>query len=460
VGRPRILVVDSDPGLTGEVVRLLGPAYDVEPVGPAGPIAALASAAGDHRPYDVVLYDGTAADGLVGVRRLASTEARVLVTTPDGDRDLAVEALRAGAFDVVGKPLGRAELRLRLERAIGEERAGGVPARSQAGRRPRKDDLIVGGGPWIKDLFERISMAAPTDVAVAIYGESGTGKELVARTLHTLSHRRQGPFVVVNCAAIPEGLLEDELFGHVRGAFTDATRDREGLLAAADGGTLFLDEVSEMSLGLQARTLRVLQSHEFRRIGDDHDTRVDVRVLTATNRSLEEAVRLGQFREDLYYRINVFPLQLPPLRERREDIPLLAHHFLIKHRTRLGKRVERFSPAALARLAAYDFPGNVRELENRVHHALVLAQGDVIEADDIQVAGGPSRARVAMDIGRPFRDAKREVVEGFERDYIHALLEHHRGNLAAAARQAGMDRKNLWAFVRKYAIDVVRMRRR
>jgi two-component system, NtrC family, response regulator HydG len=460
MARPRILVSDGEPGFVDEVRRMLGATCEVDDGRGQLALDAVAAAGAAGRPYDVVLLDGTSpGGGLAVLRSLAAADARVVVTTSSDRAELAVEALRAGAADVLVKPVGRAELRVRVERVLGEERApaSGV---GELPRRPRKDDVIVGGGPWVKDLFERISMAAPTDVAVAIYGESGTGKELVARTLHNLSNRRQGPFVVVNCAAIPEGLLEDELFGHVRGAFTDATRDREGLMAAADGGTLFLDEISEMSLALQAKMLRVLQSHEFRRIGDDHDMRVDVRLITATNRPLEEAVKVGLFRQDLYYRINVFPLRLPPLRERREDIPLLAQHFLVKHRARLGKRIERFSPAALSRLVAHDFPGNVRELENRVHHALVMAQGDVIEADDVQTGSGPARPPSPIDLGRTFKDLKREVVEGFERDYVRALLEHHGGNLAAAARQAGMDRKNLWAFVRKYAIDLDRLRRR
>jgi transcriptional regulator with GAF, ATPase, and Fis domain len=297
-------------------------------------------------------------------------------------------------------------------------------------------------------------MVAPTDVTVAISGESGTGKELVARTLHNLSPRYECPFVVVNCAAIPENLLEDELFGHVKGAFTDATRDREGLFAAADTGTLFLDEIGEMPPSLQAKILRVLQSQEFRRIGDDHDTRVDVRVVTATNRDLDKAVAAGTFRQDLFYRINVFPLHLPPLRERREDTPLLAHHFLLKHRAKVGKRVEGFLPAAIAKLVAYDFPGNVRELENKVHHALVMAQGTYIAPEDIGIATPTPAPSTRIELGRPFRDLKQDVIESFEREYVRELLRVHRGNLAAAARQAGMDRKNLWALAKKYGIDL------
>jgi transcriptional regulator with GAF, ATPase, and Fis domain len=302
-------------------------------------------------------------------------------------------------------------------------------------------------------------MVAPTDVTVAIYGESGTGKELVARTIHNLSTRYERPCVVVNCGAIPESLLEDELFGHVKGAFTDASKDREGLFSAADGGTLFLDEIGEMPPLLQVKLLRVLQSQEFRRIGDDRDLRVDVRVITATNRDLEKAVASGAFRQDLYYRINVFPITIPPLRERREDIALLAHHFLIKHRDKVGKRVEGFSPAAMDRLQSYSWPGNVRELENKVHHALVLAQGDVIQPEEVQLETSMGGRARELDVTRAFRDLKREVIEGFEKEYTRELLRKHGGNLAAAARQARIDRKNLWALVKKYRIDLDQFRR-
>jgi transcriptional regulator with GAF, ATPase, and Fis domain len=257
---------------------------------------------------------------------------------------------------------------------------------------------------------------------------------------------------VVNCAAIPEALLEDELFGHVRGAFTDATRDREGLLAAADTGTLFLDEIGELPLPLQGKLLRVLQSQEFRRIGDDQDRRVDVRIVTATNRDLDQLVARGSFRQDLYYRINVFPLHLPPLRDRPDDIALLVHHFIGKYRGRLGKAIDGIAPGALRRFAAYEFPGNVRELENKVHQAMVIAEGPLItEADVALPVGRPIAGR--PDIARPFRELKQEAIDGFEKAYLTELLREHRGNLARAARAAGMDRKNLWTLAVRHGLD-------
>jgi Nif-specific regulatory protein len=245
----------------------------------------------------------------------------------------------------------------------------------------------------------------------------------------------------------------------VRGAFTDATRDREGMLAAAHTGTLFFDEIGELSLPLQAKLLRVLQSQEFRRIGDDHDRRVDVRIITATNRELDQLVARGSFRQDLYYRINVFPMHLPPLRDRPEDIALLVNHFINKYRARLGKPCEGLSPAALARFASYDYPGNVRELENKVHQAMVVAAGPIIEDSDVALPSASS-TRLQIDIERPFRELKQEAIDAFEHHYLTELLRVHQGNLARAARAAGMDRKNLWSLVERHRLDRGRFKKR
>jgi DNA-binding NtrC family response regulator len=479
--RARLLVVDDDVHAVEVVKRhLRDMAFDVFAApGGAEAVDEVRRAGGRGEPFDVVLLDfympGMGGIPTLHAMREAGLDARVILSSGQEPTEVAVEAMRHGAFDFISKPLNGAELRLRVERALRDRRAGERaerkertektgPVRTSAAmaaseRRPRKSDVIIGGSAWTKEIYERISMVAPTDVTVAIYGESGTGKELVARTIHNLSPRYERAFVVVNCGAIPESLLEDELFGHVKGAFTDASKDREGLLAAADQGTLFLDEIGEMPPSLQVKLLRVLQSQEFRRIGDDRDVRVDVRVITATNRDLEKAVQSGAFRQDLYYRINVFPLTMPPLRDRKDDIPLLAHHFLLKHRDKVGKRVEGFTPGSIQKLLAYHWPGNVRELENKVHHALVLSQGDQITPDEVQLDISAVSQVAALDVTRPFRDIKREVVEGFEREYTRELLRRHAGNMAAAARQAHMDRKNLWALVKKYRIDLAMFRR-
>ena len=397
------------------------------------------------QPFDVVMIEADPALTAAGVRELTAAGGNARVVLIAGGGEGIALAARCGAADVVMRPFSAAELAFRI---------GRVPPGDIRGdkRRPRKTDIIIGTGPWIKELYDRIAMVAATDVTVAIFGESGTGKELVARTIHTSSPRHDAPFVVVNCAAIPEALLEDELFGHVRGAFTDATRDREGLLAAAHTGTLFLDEIGELPLPLQGKLLRVLQSQEFRRIGDDQDRRVDVRIVTATNRDLDQLVARGSFRQDLYYRINVFPMHMPPLRERPEDIALLVHHFISKYRGRLGKAIDGIAPGALRRFAAYEFPGNVRELENKVHQAMVVAEGPLITEADVALPAGRS-AGARPDIARPFRELKQEAIDAFEKAYLTELLREHRGNLARAARAAGMDRKNLWTLVVRHGLD-------
>ena len=451
---PRIFVVDGRPGAAATIAELLGERA-AEVVGAArdAAVAQLRAAQIAGTAFDVVLLDGEPAPSPTFVRDLAAASGGARVILLASGSDTIGQATRCGAADVVARPIAGPELAFRVARA--------TPAITAADkRRPRKSDVLIGSGTWIKELYDRIAMVAATDVTVAIFGESGTGKELVARTIHNSSPRHDAPFVVVNCAAIPEQLLEDELFGHVRGAFTDASRDREGLLAAAHNGTLFLDEIGELPLPLQAKLLRVLQSQEFRRIGDDHDRRVDVRIITATNRELEQLVARGGFRQDLYYRINVFPLHLPPLRERPEDIALLVHHFVQKYRARLGKVIDGVSPAALARLSAYDFPGNVRELENKIHQAMVVASGQMIDEHDIALPRAPTSPGLrALDVARPFREIKQETIDAFELAYLTELLRVHRGNLAQAARAAGMDRKNLWSLVARHGLDRARFKK-
>jgi two-component system response regulator GlrR len=441
-----VLVADRSRAMRDQLAELLGDlAADIAWSPRELALDQLRAAVAAGSGFDVVVLEADPGLTPAAVRELAAAggSARVVLVAAGSD-GLALAA-RCGAADVVMRPFSAAELAFRIGRAPAGDLRGDK-------RRPRKTDIIIGTGPWIKELYDRIAMVAATDVTVAIFGESGTGKELVARTIHSSSPRHDAPFVVVNCAAIPEALLEDELFGHVRGAFTDATRDREGLLAAAHTGTVFLDEIGELPLPLQGKLLRVLQSQEFRRIGDDQDRRVDVRILTATNRDLDQLVARGSFRQDLYYRINVFPMHMLPLRERPEDIALLVHHFISKYRGRLGKPIDGIAPGALRRFAAYEFPGNVRELENKVHQAMVVAEGPLITEADVALPAGRS-AGGRPDITRPFRELKQEAIDGFERAYLTELLREHRGNLARAARAAGMDRKNLWTLVVRHGLD-------
>ena len=439
----RVLVVDRHVA-TRDLVSELLPGRDVVWGTRETMTGALRAAIAAGEPFATVLLDSEPPPSPQLVRELITQGGGVrVVLVATGAVGIAL-AEKCGASDVVQKPFSAAELQFRIGRGAASERADK--------RRPRKSDVLIGAGPWIKELYDRIAMVAATDVTVAIFGESGTGKELVARTVHNSSPRHDAPFVVVNCAAIPEALLEDELFGHVRGAFTDATRDREGLLAAAHTGTLFLDEIGELALPLQAKLLRVLQSQEFRRLGDDQDRRVDVRIVTATNRDLEQLVASGSFRQDLYYRINVFPLQLLPLRERREDVAVLVQHFINKLRGKLGKTITGITPEALVRFQSYDFPGNVRELENKVHQAMVIASSSVIREEDVilptSVPGsGP------IDVGRTFRELKQEAIDTFELRYLSELLRVHHGNLTHAARAAGIDRKNLWALLHRHGLE-------
>lgn len=301
-------------------------------------------------------------------------------------------------------------------------------------------------------LLSRLPPIARSSVPVLITGESGTGKELIARELHRLSLRESQPFVAINCGAFPEQLLESELFGYKRGAFTGAQRDRQGVAMEAHGGTLFMDEVGETSLPFQVKLLRFLQEGEVRALGDDRSVRVDVRIVAATNRELPQLVGQGRFREDLYYRLNVIPLHLPPLRERREDIIPLAQHFLSRCRTERGQTL-RFSDDALAALQAYSWPGNVRELENKVRALSVVTVGEVIRQQDLGLPT-PETAPYPDELNLSFQKAKELAVSRFERTYLESLLTRCQGSPTRAAQEAGLDRKNLWRLLKKHRLEV------
>ncbi len=293
-------------------------------------------------------------------------------------------------------------------------------------------------------------MVARTQTPVLVMGESGTGKELVARLVHNGSPRIESRFLAVNCGAIPEKLIESELFGHKRGAFTGASSDRMGVFEAASEGTLFLDEIGELDVSMQVKLLRVLESQNVRRLGDVVDRNVNPRLVFATNRNLEEMVENGTFRRDLYFRINIFPINLPPLRERLEDIPLLVAHLLSTIKENREGRVESISRDALQLLMGHHFPGNVRELENLLRRAVVVADSGQIEVRHLSLG---AKKNSGIDLTTSFRDLKKSVVDNFESEYLATLLRHHRGNVAAAARQAQMDRKNLWQLLKKHEIN-------
>lgn len=377
-------------------------------------------------------------DGIELLRQLKEhvPDMMVVVMTAYESWALAVEAMRLGAFGYIRKPFDNREIRAIAARAVGHRRledSSAAPGRGLLGT-----GVMVGAGEKMKQVYDLIRRVAPTDSTVMVRGESGTGKELVARALHYHSHRAAEPFLALNCAALTETLLESELFGHVRGAFTGAISDKKGLLEVADRGTFFLDEVSEMSPQIQVKLLRVLEEREFKPVGGTRSKTVDVRFITATNRNLEEAIATGAFRKDLYYRLNVIAIEVPPLRERREDIPLLAGHFLAKYCRAMRKEVREFSPEALQALVEDDWPGNVRELENMIQRALALAEGKRIERQDLSpqipvspppMAGQSASIEVpaeGMDLGR--------LLEETERAYIQRALQLASGSQTEAAK--------------------------
>jgi len=405
-----------------------------------------------ERAYDLVLMDVRMLK-VSGLEALAAIKAinpaiPVVIMTAFSSVETAVAALKEGAHDYLTKPLDFDKLRVTIERSMEHTRlkAENRALRAElAGRFER--GRIVGGSPAMQRVLDTVAQVAPSEATVLISGESGTGKELVAGLLHANSGRREGPFVSLNCAAITESLMESELFGHEKGAFTGAERRREGRFQQADGGTLFLDEVSEMPLSMQVKFLRVLQEREFTRVGGDSLLRVDVRVVAATNTHLPERIAAGRFREDLYYRLNVVGLQLPPLRERREDVPLLAQHFLETFAAKNRKPVKGFSPQAMDRLIRRDWPGNVRELMNAVERAVVLARADYLTEADFPAIGPDSPAGAppaAGGAGLPLSEVERAV--------ILDTLAAAGGNKSEAARRLGITRRTLHKKLKTYGV--------
>jgi DNA-binding NtrC family response regulator len=407
-----------------------------------------------------------AMNGVEMVRRLREEKvpAPVLILSGEATIAVAVEAMKAGVLDFVQKPFDVDFFRVRVAQALELGRtAQELEVLRRKLQRRRKTEPIIGVSPAIAQVRHLIATVARTDVDVALYGETGTGKELAAREVHESSHRSARPFVVVDCAALPEPLLENELFGHEAGAYTGANHPAAGLLAEADGGTVFIDEIGDMPVALQSKLLRFLQTKEFRRVGGSRQTRVDVRVVAATNRELEAEVAKGRFRQDLFYRINVFPIRLPPMRERREDVPLLADHFLRAISRDMNRAIEGFTPEALAALAAHDWPGNVRQLENTVRRMVVMARGPRIGLGECEaVLGGAALGGAAPAVLRdraiePFHQARADAVARFEKAYLGGLLQAAGYNVAEAARRAGIDRKNLWLKLKRYGIARTRV---
>jgi two-component system NtrC family response regulator len=377
-------------------------------------------------------------------------ETLVIMITAFGTVDIAVEAMKAGAYDYITKPFNRDELRLTVAKALQFSGLAVENKRLKSELADRVDfGAMVGSSTAMEKVFQVVAKVADSEASVLITGESGTGKELVARSIHTNSGRRNGPFVAINCAAIPRDLLESELFGHVKGAFTGAIKDKTGKFALAEGGTLFLDEVGELPLELQPKLLRALQERVVEPVGGTSELKLDVRVVAATNRDVEQSIAEGTFREDLYYRLAVIPLHLPPLRQRRDDIPLLLRHFCAKHNTASVS----FAPESLKLLTCYAWPGNVRELENTVERLLIMRNGDIITAeelpDKIRTNALPSPTTVNGVINLPDDGYS---LEQLEREVVVQALERNSWNQTAAARFLRIPRHTLIYRMEKYDI--------
>jgi len=446
VAKGRILVVDDEPNARAalaEILREEGYTVDVAADGFKG----LARA--EEFGPDLVLTDlkMPGMDGVELLRKLRhhDPELPVVIMTAFGAVETAVSAMREGAADYLTKPLNTDELVVVIERALERMRLRRESAdlKNQLAER-YKFDNIIGNSPEMQEVFKTVAQVAPSRATVLITGESGTGKELVAAAIHHRSPRREGPFVRLHCAALAETLLESELFGHERGAFTGADRRREGRFEQANGGTLFLDEIGDITPSTQVKLLRVLQERQFERVGGNQTLTVDVRLIAATNRDLRQLVLDGRFREDLYYRLNVINVQLPPLRNRRSDVAALATHFLRRFSRENEKAVERFSDGALARIVAYDWPGNVRELENVVERAVVLADGDAIELHHLPSELGTADTSHAAPVipGSSMAD--------IERFAILQTLEAHGGSTSRAAEVLGISVRKIQYKLHEY----------
>ena len=456
----RILIADDNDAMRdGMVLSLTRLGHDMQGVkGGADALAAYRK-----RPADVVVTDlrMLPVDGIEVVRRLRELdpEATVVVVSAHGTIGTAVEAMREGAMDFIEKPFPPDVLRARVEKAIeiARERRGARTARARVealdADRARESDPagLVGSSEPMRRVLDQLRKIAAADTTVLVLGESGTGKELVARALHAQGPRRDGPFVSVSCAAIPEGLLESELFGHEKGAFTGAIRRKLGRFELAHGGTLFLDEVGEIPPAIQVKLLRVLQERSFERVGGEETIDVDVRVVSATNRDLEAMAAAGRFREDLYYRLAVLPVTLPPLRDRPGDVEELARYFVGKLSSRVGRRVTGIAPEALALLKAHRWPGNVRELENVVEQALVFAEGELIRPEDLP--DGLRGPRPAPAVALPTGDRSlTDVLEELEKQLILAAWEKAKGVKAETARLLGIKASALYYKLEKYGV--------
>jgi len=403
--------------------------------------------------FHIVLLDlrlpGVGGMDILKLIKEDNPETPVIIITGFASIESAVEAIKHGAFDYLAKPFSPEELRVIVKKAIKSRNIyfENISLRTALEDRTRFD-MVVGTGTSMERVMDIVRRVSTTESTVLITGESGTGKELLAREIHSHSSRNTSPFVVVDCGALVETLFESELFGHVKGSFTGAFETKHGRFEVADGGTIFLDEISNISMNIQAKLLRVIQEREVTRIGSTKPIKVDVRILAATNENLADCVRQGKFRDDLFYRLSVVPIHLPPLRDRREDIPLLVDHFLNKYNRRSKKQIRKISPSVIKALQQYDWPGNIRELENTIERAVVLAPGEEIRLEDLIYHGittGYSMFSTGAGTDR--------TLDEIEKEYIQTVLQAHHQNRSQTAKILGIDRKTLLSKIKKYELD-------
>ncbi|ROQ90741.1 DNA-binding NtrC family response regulator [Desulfosoma caldarium] len=465
VPKDRILVVDDELDFLRLLKRSLVKDLDCEVLTASSGEAALQML--DEEPVDVALVD-MKMPGMDGLEVLEEMRTRhpwvtAVMMTAYGCVELAVQAMRQGAYDFITKPFDHETLVFTLQKALERHRLLRENMRLQRWYQGQSAfQNIVGRSPAMRRVFETVQMVAASDLTVLITGESGTGKDLVARAIHDLSERSRGPFVAVNCPTVPENILESELFGYKKGAFTHATHNKIGLFQEAHRGTLFLDEIGDISPAIQTKLLRVLQDKAIKPLGDTKMIKVDVRVVASTNRNLQEKIRSGTFREDLYYRLNVVPIEMPPLRQRREDIPLLCDHFLKKHGAELRRPHKTISPELMEIFLAREWDGNVRELENTIMRGILFAPGDEIRPEHVGLMSKRRSDHIFDDASfqqLPYKQAKEEVLRRFHRQYLENLLARCGGNVTHAARQCGLERQALQQVMRRFGISAEKFRK-
>jgi DNA-binding NtrC family response regulator len=456
---PQLLIVDDEPDMLTLLKRSLEPDLECRvDTASSGETALGMIQDGD---YDLVLAD-IKMPGISGLDLLEQVKAEhdeitVVMMTAYGHIEMAVEAMKRGAYDFITKPFDHDALVIRLEKAF--ERSRLLKENQRLQHECRATDMfqeLVGKSQAMQHVYETIRMVAKNDLTVLITGESGTGKDLTARAVHALSNRSKRPFIAVNCPTVPEHILESELFGYKKGAFTHATSDKKGLFQEAHTGTIFLDEIGDIAPTIQTKLLRVLQEKELKPLGDTRPIRVDVRIIASTNQPLADKIKAGDFREDFFYRLNVLPIRLPPLRERVEDIPLIANHLLEKHCAKLDKPMKRFSEGLMDAFLNRRWEGNVREMENVVMQGILFSRSEEITPEDVRM--GKKRVpgatvQVAPLLNQPYKQAKESNLQAFNAAYIGHMLTQSKGNVTRAARSCGLERQALQQIMRRYGIS-------